>query len=68
MRHYSYPETIIRTLENMYKDAFSALRVNGETSDWFSTIVGVLQDCVLSPLLSLIFTKRRVCIAQTMPW
>jgi len=29
----------------------SAVRVDGGLSDWFVTIVGVLQGCVLSPLL-----------------
>ena len=30
----------------MYKDTFSAARVNGEISNWFGTIVGVMQGCV----------------------
>ena len=51
----------------MYKYTFSAVRVNGKISDWFSTIVGVLQGCVLSSLLFIIIA-RRVCIARTMPW
>ena len=57
MRHYGYPEKIVRILENAYKDTFSAVRVNGELSDWFETIVGVLQGCVLSPLLFNIFLE-----------
>ena len=32
MRHYGYPEKIVRILENAYKDTFSAVRVNGELS------------------------------------
>ena len=39
---YGYSEKIIRILEKMYKDTFSTVRVNGEISDWFGTIVGVL--------------------------
>ena len=50
MRHFGYPEKVVRILENAYKDTFSAVRVDGELSDWFNTVVGVLQGCVLSPL------------------
>lgn len=57
MRYYGYPEKIIRILENAYRDTFAAVRVNGDLSDWFQTIVGVLQGCVLSPLLFNIFLE-----------
>ena len=55
--HYGYPEKIIRILENMYKDTFNTVRVNGKISDWYSTIVGVLQGCVLPPLLFIILLE-----------
>jgi len=63
LRHYGYPEKIIRILENMYKDTFSTARVNGEISNWFSTIVSVLQGFVLSPLLFIIFLEAVIAIA-----
>jgi len=47
----NYPENNIKILENMYKGTFSAVMIRGELTDWFQTIVGVLQGCVLSPLL-----------------
>ena len=50
VKHYGYPDKIIRILENVYKDTFSAVRVNGELTDWFETVVRVLQGCVLSPV------------------
>ena len=31
----------------MYNETFSAVRVDGELSDWVVTIVGVLQGCVI---------------------
>ena len=31
-----------QNLEEMYNETFSAVRVDGELSDWFVTIVGVL--------------------------
>ena len=57
MRHLGYPEKIVKILENAYKNTFSAVRVDGDISDWFETIVGVLQGCVLSPLLFSIFLE-----------
>ena len=63
MRHYGYPEKIIRILEEMYNETFSAVRVDGELSDWFVTIVGVLQGCVLSPLLFNIFLEIIIATA-----
>ena len=50
-------EKIIRLLMALYKDTFSADRVDGEFTDWFKTLVGVLQGCVLSPLLFCIFLE-----------
>jgi len=58
MRHYGYQEKIVRILENAYRDTFSAFRVNGELSEWFETVMGVLQGCVLSPLLFNIFDAK----------
>ena len=63
MRHLGYPDKIIRILENAYKDTFSAVRVDGDLSDWFNTIVGVLQGCVLSPLLFNIFLEVVIALA-----
>ena len=63
MRHYGYPEKIVRILENAYKGTFSAVRVGGELSEWFETIVGVLQGCVLSPLLFNIFLELIMAMA-----
>jgi hypothetical protein len=53
LRHLGYDRKIIRLLENLYKTTKSAVRVGtrGEVSNWFETLVGVLQGCALSPLL-----------------
>ena len=63
MRHYGYPEKIVRILENMYNETFIAIRVDGYLTDWFNTIVGLLQGCVLSPLLLNIFIEVIIAIA-----
>jgi len=57
MRHYGYPEKIVRILENTYRDTFSAVRVGGSVTEWFMTVVGVMQGDVLSPLLFAIFLE-----------
>src|SRR6218665_2638222 len=65
MMNYGYPDKIVRILENAYKDTctFSAVRVNGELSEWFETVMGVLQRCVLSPLLFNIFLEMIMTMA-----
>src|SRR6218665_3664627 len=52
------------TRKNAYKDTLSAVRVNGELSEWFETMMGVLQGCVLSSLLFNIFLE--MIIAMTL--
>jgi len=51
MRYLDYDDKIIRILESLYRNTMSAVRLDGGLSDWFPTVVGVLQSCVLSPLL-----------------
>jgi len=41
----------------------SAVRVDGELTEWFITAVGVLQGCVLSPLLFNIMLEVVVALA-----
>ena len=51
MRYYGYLEKIVRLFKRLYEATFSAVRVDGELTDWFRTLIGVLQGCELSPLL-----------------
>ena len=46
-----------RLLKALYDKTLSTVRVGGEFTDWFQTVVGVLQGCVLSPLLFCIFLE-----------
>ena len=64
MRHLGYADKIVRILESAYKDTFSAVRIDGDLTDWFATIVGVLQGCVLSPLLFNIFLEVIMALAM----
>ena len=65
MRHLGYDEKIIRLLEALYKDTTSAVRVDGELTNWFKTLVGVLQGCILSPLLIYILLEVVMALATT---
>ena len=42
-------------LENLYQETFSAVRDDGYPTDWFRSLIGLLQGCVLSPMLLNIF-------------
>ena len=55
--HLGYEKKIIRLLQALYKKIFSAVRVDGGLTNWFQTVIDVLQGCVLSPLLICIFLE-----------
>ena len=63
MRKYNINASIIRATENLYDKAQSAVLFNGSTGEWFRTIVGVRQGCLLSPTLFNIFLERIMCDA-----
>ena len=63
MRSMGYPEKIVRILESLYRETFSAVRIGASLSEWFETIVGVLQGCILSPLLFNIFLEVIMAMA-----
>lgn len=51
LRNYGIPEKLVVLLEDMYRKSVSAVRVDGELTDWFKVTVGVRQGCNLSPYL-----------------
>lgn len=51
MKFFGYPAKYITLLQALYNKSKSAVRVNGELTDWFRTTVGVRQGCILSPQL-----------------
>ena len=63
MRKYNINASIIRTIENLYDKAQSAVLFNGSTGEWFRTTVGVWQGCLPSPTLFNIFQERIMCEA-----
>ena len=58
MRKYNISANLVRTIEQLYDKATSAVQMNGSTGEWFRTTVGVRQGCLLSPTLLNIFLER----------
>ena len=58
MRKYNISANLIRTIEQLYDKATSAVQMNGSIGEWFRTTVGVRQGCLLSPTLFNIFLER----------
>ena len=57
MRHYGLLEKYVRIFQAFFNGAMSAVRVNGEMSDWFSVNSGTEQGVrvISRALLYLIF-------------
>ena len=51
MAQMGFPRHLIRLIESLYQNQEAAVRVEGETSEWFSVGKGVRQGCILSPYL-----------------
>ena len=58
MKVYNINGALIRSIQNLYDKATSAVELNGKTGDWFRTTVGVRQGCLLSPTLFNIYLER----------
>ena len=63
MRKYNFNASIIRSIENLFDKAQSAVLFNSSTGEWFRTTVGVRQGCLLSPTRFNIFLERIMCEA-----
>ena len=58
MKKYNISTNLIKVIKNLYNKATRAVLFNGIIGDWFRTIVGVRQRCLLSPTLFNIFLER----------
>ena len=58
MRKYNISANLVRTIEQRYDKATSAVQMNGSIGEWFRTTVGVMQGCLLSPTRFNIFFER----------
>jgi len=57
MKHIGYLNKLIRLLQILYEANKITARVGRDCTEWFKTVVDVLQGCVLSPLLFCIILK-----------
>ena len=51
LRFFGFPQNIINLLQTLYSKSYTAVRVNGDLTEWFRTTVGVRQGYVISPQL-----------------
>ena len=58
MRKYNISANLVRTIEQLYDKATSAVQMNGSIGEWFRRTVGARQGCLLSPTLFNIFLER----------
>ena len=58
MKKYNISINLIRVIKILYDKATSAVLFNSSVGDWFPTIVGVRQGCLLSPTLFNIVLER----------
>ena len=58
MRKYNISANLVRTIEQLYDKATSAVQMNGSIGEWFRTTIGVRQGCLLSPTLFNSFLER----------
>ena len=63
MRKYNISANLVRTTEQLYDKATSAVQMNGSIGEWFRTTVGVRHGCFLSPTLFNIFLERIMSVA-----
>ena len=58
MKKYNISTNFIRVIRNLYDKATCAVLFNSSIGDWFRTIVGVRQGCLLSSTPFNIFLGR----------
>ena len=58
VRKYNISANLVRTIEQLYDKATSAVQMNGSIGEWFRTTVGIRQGCLLSPTLFNIYLER----------
>src|SRR6218665_4137115 len=49
MRYCGVPEELVTLIEDLYSKSMSAVRIEGELTEWFRIKLGVRQGCGLSP-------------------
>ena len=55
---YNITAHLVRTIEQLYDKATSAVQLNASIEEWFKRSVGVRQGLIMSPTLLNIFLER----------
>ena len=58
MKKFNIGQKLIKTIQQLYVKASSAVLEQGSVGEWFHTSIGVRQGCLLSPTLFNIFLER----------
>ena len=58
MLEMGFSKHLVCLIENLYMNQEAAVRVEGETSEWFDVGKGVRQGCILSPYLFNIYAEN----------
>ena len=58
MKNYNMGQKLILSIQQLYKNATSAVLAQGKVGEWFHTSIGVRQGCLLSPTLFNIFLEQ----------
>ena len=58
MKEMGFPTHVIQLIKMLYADQQAAVRIDGETSDWFDIKRGVRQGCILSPYLFNLYAEN----------
>ena len=64
MRKYNISANLVRTIEQLYDKATSAVQMNGSIGEWFRTTVGVKQGC--QELEALVESLDKTCTRYKM--
>ncbi|BFZ26094.1 hypothetical protein BsWGS_29133 [Bradybaena similaris] len=58
MGNMGFPQHLISLIISLYQEQEAAVRIEGETSDWFTVQRGVRQGCILSPHLFNVYAEN----------
>ena len=58
MIEMGFSRHLVRLIESLYENQEAAVRVEGETSEWFNVGKGVRQGCILSPYLFNVYAEN----------
>ena len=58
MRSFSLDENLVQSIQVLYANSISAVLINNHTGESLRTMVGIYQECILSPVLFNIYLEK----------